>query len=66
MIAALNTTDDRLSKLRYPYDATLASDSGSAARAEAEAVITALQDQSDVLKEIGKLLGVRVVVPVGE
>ena len=63
MIAALNRTDAAISELNYPYDSILASKEGSPARAEAEAVITALQAQSDVIKEIGKLLGVKVVVP---
>ena len=63
MIAALNHTDETISQLNYPYDSILASPEDSRARAEAEAVIKALQAQSDVIKEIGKLLGVKVVVP---
>jgi putative iron-regulated protein len=65
MIAALNHTDETISQLNYPYDSILASDASSPARAEAEAVIKALQAQSDVMKEIGMLLGVKVVVPTG-
>ncbi|WP_340150884.1 imelysin family protein [uncultured Sneathiella sp.] len=65
MIAALNRTDGAMAKLDHPYDTILASEADSRARQEAEAVITALQAQSDVIKDIGKLLGVRVVVPTG-
>ncbi|MCF8465768.1 MAG: hypothetical protein K9G33_00040 [Sneathiella sp.] len=63
MIAAFNRTDAAISELNYPYDSILAAKQGNPARAEAESVITALQAQSDVIKEIGKLLGVKVVVP---
>lgn len=65
MIAALNKTDGAISQLNYPYDSILASAADDPARAEAELVIQALQAQSDVIKEIGKLLGVMVVVPTG-
>lgn len=64
MIAALNNVDDAMVKMPYPYDAILISPDGSSERIAAEAVIVALYSQSDVLKEIGKLLGVKVVVPV--
>ena len=65
MITALNQTDAAISSLNYPFDSILASAPKSQARAEAEAVITALQAQSDVIKDIGKLLGVKVIVPTG-
>ncbi len=65
MIAALNRTDAAIANLNYPYDTILASAPNSRAREEAEAVISALQAQSDVLKDIGKLLGVKVIVPTG-
>jgi len=65
MIAALNQTDAAIAKLEYPFDSILKSMPNSRARTEAEAVVTALQAQSDVLKDIGKLLGVKVVVPTG-
>lgn len=64
MIAALNKVDDAMSRMPYPYDATLASPQGSPERTAAESVIDALHNQSDALKEIGKLLGVKVIVPV--
>ena len=64
MIAALNRVEDAMSRMPYPYDATLASPEGSPQRAAAESVIDALHNQSDVLKDIGKLLGVKVIVPV--
>ncbi|MEH6545357.1 MAG: imelysin family protein [Sneathiella sp.] len=64
MIAALNKVEDAMSRMPYPYDATLASPEGSPQRAAAESVIDALYNQSDVLKDIGKLLGVKVIVPV--
>ncbi|TNE34929.1 MAG: iron-regulated protein [Alphaproteobacteria bacterium] len=65
MIAALNKSEGAISNLNYPYDSILVSPEGSKARNEAELVIQALQAQSDVVKEIGKLLGVKVVVPTG-
>lgn len=65
MITALNQADAAISSLNFPFDSILASTQESRARAEAESVITALQAQSDVIKDIGKLLGVKVVVPTG-
>ncbi|MZR29144.1 imelysin family protein [Sneathiella litorea] len=65
MITALNQTDAAISTLNYPFDSILASEQNSKARAEAETVIAALQAQSDVIKDIGKLLGVKVIVPTG-
>jgi putative iron-regulated protein len=65
MITALNQTDAAISSLNYPFDSILSSGPNSQSRAEAEAVITALQAQADVIKDIGKLLGVKVIVPTG-
>lgn len=63
VIAAFEAAERSIAALDTPYDGILASPPGSAARAEAQAAVTALKDLAAALRAAGNRLGVLVVVP---
>ncbi len=60
--AALNTTQESVAQIDQPFDQVLASATGSPQRSEAEAVVTALEDQGEAFKELGTALGTPVEI----
>ena len=53
----------RVAKLNDPFDRILASPPGSPLRADAEAAVAALQQLAAGLRDVGRALGVLVIVP---
>jgi len=60
--AQLIKTQQLVDKLDAPIDQTLASPKGSARRAKMEAAIKSLQAQAELLRQLSKPLGVKVVI----
>jgi putative iron-regulated protein len=56
-------TESKIAALADPWDKVLASPPDSPARADAEAVVTSLQNLADGLKAAGNKLGVLVLIP---
>jgi putative iron-regulated protein len=61
----LQDAETKINKLSDPWDQVLASPKNSAMRADAEAVVSALQALADGFKKVGDRLGVVVLIPVG-
>lgn len=66
MIALINRAEDSLDAIDQPFDSMLAAEPGSYARKKGERALVALLDLSDAFLEVGRALGVKVIVPSGE
>ncbi|MEM8504386.1 MAG: imelysin family protein [Cyanobacteria bacterium P01_D01_bin.1] len=62
MIAALDQTQTTIGQISEPFDQVLASAPGSDERAVVESAITALEDQADLILEVGSALGVEAEI----
>lgn len=62
VVAALTQTRSAISNINQPFDGVLASPPGSEAREEAEAAITALENQAEAFQALGEVLGVDVEI----
>ena len=60
--AALNNTKTTVAEIDQPFDQVLASETGSAQRAEVETVVTALENQAEAFKEMGTALNIPVEI----
>ncbi len=63
--AMLLDVETKINQLADPWDQVLASPKNSAMRADAEAVVVALQALADGFKKVGDRLGVVVLIPSG-
>ena len=62
LAAQLDATDRLVAGIPLPFDAVLASPEDSVERAKVQAVVEALMVQTDLLRDVGKALGVTVIV----
>ena len=63
VVGLLNRAEAAAADIDRPFDRVLASPPGSAKRAEAEALVSALGDLAAALIEVGRALGVVVLLP---
>lgn len=62
MVAALDQTQTAIGQIPEPFDQVLASAPNSVGRAAVESAITALEDQADLILEVGSALGVNAEI----
>ena len=62
MIAALDQTQTTIGQISTPFDQVLASATGSEERAVVESAIVALEDQAELIVEVGSALGVEAEI----
>ncbi|MEM6868636.1 MAG: imelysin family protein [Cyanobacteria bacterium P01_C01_bin.121] len=62
MIAALDQTQTNIGQISTPFDQVLASATGSEERAVVESAIVALEDQAELIVEVGSALGVEAEI----
>lgn len=63
VVVALNQAEAAITAIDRPFDRMLAAPSKSRSRQEAEAAVAALGRLGDVLKEVGRTLGILVLLP---